>query len=221
MRAVWMGRAAVGRQARRVAAALGLAALVGVLAAGCGIPTNSGPQAIAKSNVPSHLLNPTSPSTSTTLNPPPVGVTEQIFLVDPTLHLVAKNRNIAPPASLSQVLNALLLGPTAAESLAGIQSFVSGSTSQGSSSSNRVVATVADGVATINFVVNPVQVVGSTQPLLAIAQIVYTATGQPGVNSVLIEIAGLPIDVPTAPDGALVSTPVTKAQYLPQAPVTP
>jgi hypothetical protein len=203
-----------------VAAALGLAALVGVVAAGCGIPTNSGPQAIAKSNIPSHLLNPTSPSTSTTLNPP-VGVTEQIFLVDPTLHLVAKSRNIAPPASLSQVLNALLLGPTAAESLAGIQSFVSGSTSQGSSSSSRVVATVADGVATINFAVNPVQVVGSTQPLLAIAQIVYTATGQPGVNSVLIEIAGLPIDVPTAPDGALVSTPVTKAQYLPQAPVTP
>ena len=76
------------------------------------------PQAIAKSNIPSHLLNPTSPSTSTTLNPP-VGVTEQIFLVDPTLYLVAKNRNIAPPASLSQVLNALLLGPTAAESLAG------------------------------------------------------------------------------------------------------
>ncbi len=216
-----MGRAAVGRPAR-VAVALGLAALVGVLAASCGIPTNSSPQAIAKSNVPSHLLNPTSPSTSTTLNPPvPVGVTQQIFLVDPTLHLVAKNRNIAPPASLSQVLNALLLGPTAAESLAGIQSFVSGTAGQGSSSSNRVVATVADGVATIDFAVNPVQVVGSTQPLLAIAQIVYTATGQPGVNSVLIEIAGLPIDVPTAPDGALVSTPVTKAQYLPQAPVTP
>jgi spore germination protein GerM len=197
-----------------------LASLIGGLAAACGIPASSGPQAIAKSNIPSHLLTPTSPSTSTTLNPPvAVGVTEQIFLVDSTLHLIARNRNIAPPANLSQVLNALVLGPTTGESSVGIQSFVTGSVNQGSSNTNRVVATVTNGVATLDFATSPVQVIGSTQTLLAIAQIVYTATGQPGVTSVLFQIAGQPIDVPTAPDGALVSTPVTRFQYVPQAPL--
>ena len=204
-------RAPVGRIRQRVAAVLVLATLIGVLTAACGIPTSSGPQAIAKGNVPSHLLNPTAPPTSTTLNPT-VGVTEQIFLVDPTLHLIPRNRNIAPPANLSQVLNALLLGPTAGESLVGIQSFVSGN-------ANRVAATVANGVATVDFVASPVQVIGSTQTLLGIAQIVFTATGQPGVTSVAFQIAGQPIDVPTAPDGALVSTPVTRLQYVPQQPV--
>ena len=199
------------RSGRRAPTVIVLTMLVGSLLAACGIPASSGPQAIAKGNIPSHLLNPTSPSTSTTLNPP-VGVTEPIFLVDPTLHLIARSRNIAPPANLSQVLNALLLGPTAGESLVGIQSFVSGT-------ANHAFATVANGVATVDFAASPVQVVGSTQTLLGIAQIVYTATTQPGVNSVLFEIAGQPIDVPTAPDGALVATPVGPAQYKPQAPL--
>ena len=211
-------RAPVARRAGRVPVALVLALLIGGLTAACGIPVSSGPKAIAKGDIPSHLLTPTSPSTSTTLNPP-VGVTEQIFLVDPTLHLIARNRNIAPPANLSQVLNALVLGPTTGESSVGIQSFVTGSVNQGSSSTNRVVATVTNGLATVDFATSPVQVVGSTQTLLAIAQIVFTATGQPGVTSVLFQIAGQPIDVPTAPDGALVSTPVTRFQYLPQAPL--
>ncbi|MGA7419398.1 MAG: GerMN domain-containing protein [Acidimicrobiales bacterium] len=203
MTRVGRSKAPLGRTGQR-AMVIVLATLVGAVLAGCGIPASSGPQAIPQGNVPPRLLNP--PPTSTTV---PVGVTEPIFLVDPTLHLIARNRNIAPPANLSQVLNALLLGPTAGESLGGIQSFVSGT-------SNRAIATVANGVATIDFVTNPVQVVGSTQTLLGIAQIVFTATTQPGVNSVLFQIAGQPIDVPTAPDGALVATPVGQAQYKPQ-----
>ena len=42
-------------------------------------------------------------------------------------------------------------------------------------------ATVAGGIATVDFTANPVQVVGTDQTL-AIAQVVYTATQQPGVT---------------------------------------
>jgi Sporulation and spore germination len=202
----------------RSAMVLVLAVLIGGLLAGCGIPAGSAPQAIAKSDVPFHLLDPTSPSTSTPFNAP-AGVSEVIFLVDATLHLTPVRRIVAPPANLSQIVNLLLLGPTDLESTAGIQSFLTGTTTQ-SSSANGALVTVASGIATVDFASNPVQVVGGSQTLLAIAQVVFTVTQQPNVTGVLFEIADQPIEVPVGPNGALVPGPVTRAQYPAQAPVT-
>jgi len=176
----------------------------------CGIPTASSPTAIAKSDVPYHLLNPASPSTTTSGTPPAVGVPEQIFLVAPSGHLVAAAREVALPASLSEVLVALLAGPTASESASGIQSYLSGTGVQ-------VTTTESNGVATVQFSNNPVQVVGPEQTL-AIAQVVYTATQLPGVTGVSFAIGGKPIEVPTAA-GAQVPGPVGRADYLPQAPL--
>jgi spore germination protein GerM len=210
-------RSSPGRPIRRIALLLAGAGLIGVLTAGCGIPASSGPQAIAKGNIPSRLLNPGSTTTSTNPNPPPVYVTEQIYLVDPNLHLTPRNRNIAPPANLTQIVDALLLGPIAAESAEGIQSFVTSTSPL--SGSNRAVVTVANGIATVNFATNPVQVVGAAQTLLAIAQVVFTVTQQPNVTGVLFQIAGQPIEVPIGPNGALVPGPVNQAQYPAQAPV--
>lgn len=211
------GRAPV-RATARGAVALVLAVLVGGLVAGCGIPTSSAPQAIAKSDVPFHLLTPSSPSTSSPFNAP-AGVSEVIYLVDPTLHLTPRNRIVAPPANLTQIVNLLLLGPTDQESTDGIQSFLTGPTTQ-SSSPNGALVTLANGVATVDFATNPVQVVGANQTLLAIAQVVFTVTQQPNVNGVLFEIADQPIEVPIGPNGALVPGPVTQLQYPAQAPVT-
>jgi hypothetical protein len=206
------------RASVRNTVALVLAVLIGALLAGCGIPTSSAPQAIAKSDVPFHLLGPSSPSTSTPFNAPG-GVSEVIYLVDATLHLTPRNRIVAPPANLTQIVNLLLLGPTEQESTDGVQSFLTGATIQ-SSSSNGAVVTLANGVATVDFATNPVQVVGAVQTLLAIAQVVFTVTQQPNVNGVLFEIADQPIEVPVGPNGALVPGPVTTAQYPGQAPVT-
>jgi spore germination protein GerM len=69
----------------------------------------------------------------------------------------------------------------------------------------------------VDFSTNPIQVVGANQTL-AIAQVVFTATQQPGVTSVLFQIAGRPIGVPTA-SGATVPGPVDRTSYQPQAPV--
>ncbi|HEX3564722.1 MAG TPA: GerMN domain-containing protein [Acidimicrobiales bacterium] len=198
-------------------AALVLAVLIAGLLAGCGIPSSSAPQAIAKSDVPFHLLDPSSPSTSTPFNAPG-GVSEVIYLVDSTLHLTPVYRIVAPPANLTQIVNLLLLGPTDRELTAGTQSFLTGTTTQ-SGSNNGALVTVANGVATVDFATNPVQVVGANQ-ILAIAQVVFTVTQQPNVTGVLFEIADQPIEVPIGPNGALVPGPVTRLQYPAQAPVT-
>lgn len=209
-------RRAPARAPIRGTVALVLAVVIGGLLAGCGIPAGSAPQAIAKSDVPFHLLDPSSPSTSTPFNAP-AGVSEVIFLVDSTLHLTPVRRIVAPPANLTQIVNLLLLGPTDVESTNGIQSFLTGTTTQ-SSSSNGALVTLSNGVATVDFATNPV--VGGTQNLLAIAQVVFTVTQQPNVTGVLFEIADQPIEVPAGPNGALVPGPVTKLQYPAQAPVT-
>jgi hypothetical protein len=181
---------------------------VAVLAAACGIPVASSPTKIPKSAVPFNLL---SPKTSTTIPAtPPVGAREQIFLVS-TPHVVAVIRDVAPPANLTDVLTALLDGPTAAESAAGLQSFLTGPTT--------VKVTEDAGVVTVNFGTNPFQIVGPDQTL-AVAQVVYTATSQSGVTGVLFQINSKPIEVPTAA-GVQVPGPVNDATYAPQAPVTP
>jgi spore germination protein GerM len=193
-----------------------LAAVVLVLAvttAACGIPTGGGPTAIAKNNVPFHLLSPSSPTTVGSSVPPASSfVPELIFLVATTQTVAPVSRDIPVPttinATLTEVLGALLEGPTATESATGLETFLTPKT--------RVSAKVSGGVATVNFTTNPIQVVGANQTL-AIAQVVFTATQQPGITGVLFEIAGLPIEVPTA-SGATIPGPVDRTSYQPQAP---
>jgi hypothetical protein len=186
-----------------------LAAAVMVITAACGIPNSGGPTAIAKADVPFDLLSPVGPSTVTPTLPPAVTVSELIFLVAPTQTLVPVSRNIQLPASLTEILDALLEGPTSAESQSGYQTFLTGR-------EIRVSAKVVGGIATIDFSANPVQLVGNNQTL-AIAQVVFTATQQPGVTGVVFQIAGQSTDVPTA-SGAEVPGPVDRTSYGPQAP---
>ncbi len=189
--------------------AIGVVTMLTVLAAACGIPASGGPTVIAKADVPFDLLSPAGPSTATPTLPPAVTVSELIFLVAPTNTLVPVSRNIQIPATLTEILGALLDGPTAAESESGYQTFLTGR-------QIRVSAKVSNGIATIDFSATPVQLVGANQTL-AIAQVVFTATQQPGVTGVMFQIAGQPTDVPTA-SGAEVPGPVDRTSYGPQAP---
>jgi spore germination protein GerM len=184
-----------------------------LVAGACGISTASTPTIIAKSNVPFDLLDPRLPGNLTPVSttvPPAVAAPEQIYLVAPTQHVVAVSRDVQLPATLTDILGALLEGPTSTESAAGLQSFLTGTNTQ-------VTATVVGGVATVDFTGNPVQVVGPNQTL-AIAQVVFTVTQQAGVTGVLFQIAGKPTDVPTA-SGAQVPGPVDRSSYQPQAPL--
>jgi hypothetical protein len=193
----------------RATAALAVSLAAFALAA-CGIPTATSPSPIARSDVPYHLLDPPTTTTTSPGAAPAVGVAEVIFLVAPSGHLVPATREVAVPASLTQVVGALLAGPTATESAAGIQSFLS-------SAGVQVTLAASGGVATVDFTTDPIQVVGPDQTL-AIAQVVYTVTQQPGVTGVTFAIAGKAIEVPTA-TGAQVPGPVSRSDYLPLAPL--
>jgi spore germination protein GerM len=134
---------------------------------------------------------------------------ERIYLVSGT-QVVPVQRRVRTPVTLTEVLATLLEGPTTLESRFGLQTFLSGS-------STKVTATVTGGIATVDFFsANPLQVVGPDQAV-AIAQVVFTATEQPGVTGVRFEIDGKPIEVPSA-NGVQVPGPVTRADYQAQAP---
>jgi spore germination protein GerM len=193
----------------RLVAFLAVAAVLLVTTA-CGIPTSGSPSVIPGDRVPFDLLDPVSPTTTSPATPPAVAVPETIYLVAPNQHLIAVSRYIAIPATLTQILTALLDGPTAAESTSGLESFLTGA-------AIGVKATTSGGIATVDFIGNPVQVVGPDQTL-AIAQVVFTATQQPNVTGVLFQIDDAPVDVPIG-SGAQVSSPVSRSSYAPQAPL--
>ncbi len=189
-----------------------LAAVVVVLAVAgtaCGIPISQSPRSIAKSDVPFHLLDPATSTTVASSSPPEVGVPETIYLVAQSQHLTPVSRDVRFPANLTQILGALIDGPTPAESALGLQSFLTAKTS--------VTATVVGGIATVDFTTSPVEVVGADETL-AIAQVVFTATQQSGVKGVVFEIDGQPTPVP-AGNGTQVTGPVSRSTYLPQAPL--
>lgn len=191
---------------------LGLILTAAVVVAACGIPTQNAPSMISREAIPFNLLSPSSPTTTTATIPPVASVSEPIYLVAPTEHLSPVVRNVAPPANLTQIIGALLEGPTSAESSIGLQTFLAGKASA-------VVVTVADGIATVNFTTNPVQGVGPSQ-ILAISQVVFTAMAQPAITGVMFQIAGTAVEVPTA-GGAQVPGPVNDNTYAPQAPLVP
>jgi spore germination protein GerM len=186
--------------------------VVMVATAACGIPIGKSPTPIAKAGVPFHLLDPVTPTTTTTNLPPEALVQETVYLVAQSQHVVGVSRYVRFPASLTQVLGALLEGPTSTESTTGLQSFLSTDTT--------VTATVTGDIATVNFTSSPVEVVGADQTL-AIAQVVFTATEPAsGVKGVVFEIAGQPIPVP-AGNSTQVTGPVSRSTYAPQAPSAP
>ena len=176
-------------------------------AAGCGVPVDNGPTALARSGVPFGLLAPsTVPTTTPASNPTPV-VGVQIYLLDPAGQLAAVERQL-PTAALTPLLAALVDGPTNAEAAAGLQSAIPPQTQV-------VSATVAGGLATVDLAGTIGQLVGQAE-INAVAQIVFTATALPAVTGVSFDFNGQPVSVPTA-TGAEVPI-ASRAQFASMAP---
>jgi len=168
------------------------ALVAGLLVAGCGVATGGGPHAIASNRVPYHLLAPAPPTTTTTTVPSVFTVPVNVYFVSPTgQDLVPSQRLVAPSATLSTVLEALLAGPTALEEQKGLRSAFSGDV-------KLVKAHLTPTVATVDFNRTFGQISG-TELVLAVAQVVYTVTGETNDSiGVQFEIAGQPKEVPTA-----------------------
>jgi hypothetical protein len=181
--------------------------VLAVVLGACGVPADDKPQAVDIGDDPYGLLAPsTTVQTVTTL--PVVTSTQQVFMVRDD-RLMPVNRTVASPATLGLVLASLIQGPTDAETSSGVR------TSVGSQASV-LSAQVSGGVATIdlNDAFSGLQLHAQ---ILAVAQIVYTATAMPGVTSVRISINGTPSSVPRG-DGSAAPDALTRADYALVAP---
>ena len=189
---------------RRVAgAAIGLVVLV----AGCGVATDDGPRALPRGDVPFELL---APSTTTVSSTTPVAVTTEVpvYLVGAG-RLNVVRRLVESPPSLFRAIESLLAGPTADEAGAGLRSAVTNQT-------RLLSVRVQSGVATIDLS-GEFATIGGQEQILALAQLVYTATAAQGVLGVRFSLDGKTVEVPRG-DGTLSQEPLGPADYAGLAP---
>jgi len=180
-------------------------ALLAVLA-GCGVPTGGEPSTIAATDVPYGLAEP-APPPSPTPSPEAVADASRVHWVTASDTLVPRVREVSGTtrrARLADLLEQLAAGPTAAERDEQLSTALPPDI--------RLRVTGLDGgTATIGvdaLVEAPAGVAGRR----AVAQVVLTATSVPGVDAVLLELGGEPIEAPL-PDGELTDRPLTAQDY--------
>lgn len=190
------------RSGRALAALLALA--LGVAA--CGVPEDDEPRALSERGVPFGLLSPATTQTTSPIAQPAASAV--VYLVREN-RLLPVQRQVRVPVSAGRLLDALLEGPTQDEAAAGFRTAIS--------SEARVRdVTAAAGVVTIELSREFVEVSGQDQ-ILALAQIVFTATETDAAGAVRFRLDGEPVEVPRA-DGTLTSAPLTRADYAALAP---
>jgi Sporulation and spore germination len=204
--------------ARRCGVALGVLAVAVAVLAGCGVPVDDGPTALARAGVPFNLLAPSTPSTSApTVPPSPSQTVVQVFLLGVAGHLVPVSRSVAgaqgTQAELTAALEALVAGPTLAETVQeGLQSAIPPQTTL-------VGVTIGpQGLVTVDLGGTFAQLVGLDQ-IEAVAQVVFTAIEFSGVTALTFQLSGQPIAVPTE-TGEQVRV-VNESQYTSLAPAPP
>jgi len=189
---------------RRPAAAVVLLVLAGI-AAGCSIPTQSDPRSIPASRVPSHLLDPHLPTTTTT-QPKSLVSVQVYFINSSTQQLQAEQRYVASPAPLASVINAMLQGP-AADETPGVYTAIPSDVAVNS-------ANTAPGNVVVVNMNNAFGQITGTDAELAVAQIVATVAAVKGNGTgVVFEIDGQRAAVPIA-NGTEVNGPVYLIQFL-------
>ena len=178
-----------------------------VVLAGCGVATDDGPRALPRGDVPFELL---APSTTTVSSTTPVAVTTEVpvYLVG-TGRLTVVRRLVESPPSLFRAIESLLAGPTAEEAGAGLRSAVTNQT-------RLLSVRVQSGVATIDLS-GEFAAIGGQEQILALAQLVYTATAAQGVLGVRLSLDGKAVEVPRD-DGTLTQEPLGPADYAGLAP---
>jgi len=198
-----------------VSLAVVIAALLGIIAASCGVghgaesagpvPTGEPSGDIAGTSVDSGSATVPSPSTGSATTDASETMTYQVwFTRDEGLYVVTRTEN-ADPRIGTAALEALLDAPTPAEQAAGISSEVPAGT-------QLLGLTVNDGIATVDLTSELESGGGSASMRARIAQIVYTITQFPTVKGVRLELDGRSVDV-LGGEGVVVDHPVTRRDY--------
>lgn len=196
-----------GRQVKLPSLAALVVAALGL--AGCGIPPDDHATLAAPDSVPFDLLGQAPSVTATTL---PFAQTEKatLFLVQGE-RLAPVQRELPAPVSVESVLDALASGPTATEVQLGLRTallLTPGLMRSGG---------VSGGIATIDLGQPFTEIAGRDQ-IVALAQIVSTVTGLPGVGRVRFTLDGNPVGILRG-DGAVTTETVSRDDYATLAPV--
>ena len=182
---------------------LGVIAVAAVVAS-CGVPKDSTATKMAPKHVPFDLLNRNRGAIASDT----AGEAASVFFAK-SGRLVSAARRLAPSASPQVLLNMLREGPTKGEVETGLRSALLGQNLA------RVISVVA-GTATVDLR-TAFSSLPSADQSLALAQLVFTLTGRPGIGQVRFTLEGQPTDVPLS-DGSLVRRRVSRDDY---AGVTP
>jgi len=173
---------------------------LGLGIAGCGVPTQNVAHATPDDQVPSGLLSPT-PPTTTTLPPTTATTAITICLTSPIGPLRTVVRHVPANPTTTAVLAALAQDPTTQEKAVGL----------GTSVTSGIAANVQKGIAHVTldpeFASN-----SSADQLTAVAQIVCTLTAQPGIGQLQFELGGAAAAVPRG-DGSSTTDPVSRDNY--------
>lgn len=173
---------------------LGLAGLLAILLVGCGIPVDSEPEFFDLALV-----------TPSEEDAPVLGdlTAVSMYLIrDETL--VHVTRDLPSPPGPEGILASLLDGVTEPEIRANLRTSIPPGT--------RVISVTPEGPLLRVDLSSEFAVVGGEEEILAVSQIVLTATSIEGVESVAFELDGVTTAVPL-PDGALSLDPVGADDY--------
>lgn len=176
-------------------ALVSLTLLTALACAGCGIPEDRDP-VLMPGGVVTPALAPSDPTPSAPLAEAPV------FLVK-TEQLVKVVRR-AGVGDLAGVLGRLLAGPTEEEFAAGIRTAIGPQT--------ELLSARVDGDTAVIDLSSAFVEVGGEEQILAVAQIVLTATAVPDVAQVRLLLEGQAVEVPRA-DGTLTAETLRPADY--------
>lgn len=171
-----------------------LLVVVAVLGVACGVPAQDRPERLGDQGAVA-LID--TPPTSQ-----PGAMSLPVFFVRGE-RLVAVPRAV-PEATLEATLRALFAGPSTEEAAAGLHSAVGPSIRLGE-------ARVQGGLARVDLS-SPFAQARSEDQVIAVAQLVFTATEVRGVEAVSITVDGEPIEIPTG-DGGLTGGPLRRAHF--------
>ena len=179
-----------------------IVALVVALLTACGIPQDQEPTTtpggvVMPAVAPSNAAPPDGPA-----DPSPAEPALAVFLVRADqLEEVVRG---APGGDLTRTLGVLLAGPTEAELMSGLRTAISPETELRSARREGDTAVVDLSAAFVE--------VGGQEQILAVAQVVLTATTVPGVSRVRFLLEGEAVEIPRA-DGTLSSESLGAADY--------
>lgn len=184
---------------------LPVAALV---AAGCGIPPDDRATLAQPGSVPYDLLG-EGPSATATTQLATQTEKATLFMVQGE-RLAPVQRELPAPVSVEAVLQALAAGPTTTEVQLGLRTALLAPGLMRSGG-------VSGGIATIDLGQPFTEIAGRDQ-IVALAQIVSTVTGLPGVGRARFTLDGQPVGVLRG-DGAVTTETVSRDDYATLAPV--